>query len=70
MLERRIDSFLICTQPGTYTLRTGAGPFDNDPECQSSHCQLRRQPVLATFVVVSFAASSTACLVIEAILKF
>lgn len=48
----RVDAFVQCSDPGNYTLRTGAGPMDNDPECQSTHCQLRRQAVLATFVVV------------------
>ena len=46
-----MDAFVVCSEPGNYTLRTGAGPMDNDPECQSTHCQLRRQN-LATIVVV------------------
>lgn len=47
-----MDAFVVC-QAGNYTMGTGQGPFDNDPECQSSHCELRKQPVLATLVVVS-----------------
>ena len=47
----RVDAFIVC-QAGDYVLRTGFGPFGNDPECQSSHCQLRNQSVLATISVV------------------
>ena len=44
--------FVSCA-PGNYTLRTGAGPLHNDPNCLSTHCELLQQDIMATIVVVS-----------------
>lgn len=44
---------MVVCEPGVYSLRTGAGPLGNDPDCGSSHCELLTQDNLATLVVVS-----------------
>ncbi|BDA44392.1 probable multicopper oxidase LPR1 homolog 3 at C-terminar half [Coccomyxa sp. Obi] len=46
----RVDVMVVC-EPGVYSLRTGAGPLGNDPDCGSSHCKLLTQDNLATIVV-------------------
>lgn len=51
-LACRAEMFVSCA-PGNYTLRSGYGPLHNDPQCQSTHCELLQQEVLATIVVVS-----------------
>ena len=47
----RGDLFVSCA-PGNYTLQTGYGPIYQDPNCQSTHCELLQQEVLATLQVV------------------
>ena len=44
--------FISC-EAGTYALRTGHGPMMQSPECQSTHCELLLQDVMATLKVVS-----------------
>ncbi|KAK9818823.1 hypothetical protein WJX74_006953 [Apatococcus lobatus] len=46
----RAEMFVSCAA-GNYTLRTGAGPLHNDPNCQSTHCELLQQDIVATIVV-------------------
>lgn len=48
----RVDMMVVC-EPGVYSLRTGAGPLGNDPDCGSSHCEILTQDNLATLIVVS-----------------
>ena len=40
-------------EPGTYQLRTGKGPLQQQESCESTHCELVVQDVLATINVVS-----------------
>ena len=50
-LLRRAEAFVVCSEAGNYTLRTGSGPFTIDPNCNGTHCALVIQPTLATLVV-------------------
>ena len=43
---------MIQCEAGTYDLRTGAGPMKQQDSCESTHCELIVQDVLATLVVV------------------
>jgi hypothetical protein len=52
---------VVC-EPGVYSLRTGFGPLEVDPDCGSSHCELLTQDNLATLVVVRLCCSAFACL--------
>ena len=40
-------------EPGTYQLRTGKGPLQQQESCESTHCELVVQDILATINVVS-----------------
>ena len=43
---------LISFEAGTYALRTGDGPMTQAPECESTHCELLLQDVMATLEVL------------------
>ena len=43
---------MIQCEAGTYDLRTGAGPMKQQDNCESTHCELIVQDVLATLDVV------------------
>jgi FtsP/CotA-like multicopper oxidase with cupredoxin domain len=46
----RVDALVSCA-PGVYTLSTGNGPLQLQEDCESTHCMLLQQDVLATIVV-------------------
>lgn len=49
----RVEVLIQC-DAGTYEMQSGTGDFaKEEPGCQSSHCELLHQPILATINVVS-----------------
>ncbi|KAK9793747.1 hypothetical protein WJX73_009450 [Symbiochloris irregularis] len=62
----RVDALVQCNTPGNFSLQTGFGPQQIDPNCTSTHCELITQSVLAT-LVVSEASSSKQGITIEEI---
>ena len=48
----RAELFVSC-EPGTYQLRTVKGPLQQQESCESTHCELVVQDILATINVVS-----------------
>ena len=45
--------YIVCAEAGSYDLRTGAGPFVNDRNCNSTHCELVSQKLATLDVQVS-----------------
>ncbi len=49
----RVELLIQC-DAGTYQLQSGQGEFGiQDPGCGSSHCDVIKQPIMATVEVVS-----------------
>ena len=54
----RVEVLIQC-DAGSYEMQSGTGDLaTEEPGCQSSHCELLHQPILATLNVVWFPSPS------------